>query len=302
MRKSPISLLCLDAYKVSDIQRILNYADALEGGKDSCANRMNGKILCPIFLQDSSRTYINATTSFIRMGGTALPLNMLNTRLGSGWSEPIRDFCTLINSCCDYVIFRSPTAEELFEFAKWCKVPLINGGNGSGKKSDHPVQALVDLFVIQQNLKHKPIKILMLGGKHIRTTRTQVKLFYRYGFDIDIISPSSPVCNDDMDSFYKENTTEYDNIESVDLSTYDILYHNGMDENPSIKSPENYVITLSKLKETGFTGIIMHSLPRLNELEHAIDDTSYNMYYTQMKKAKYVFQSIYCFLQEINER
>lgn len=67
-----------------------------------------------------------------------------------------------------------------------------------------------------------------------------VKLFYRFGYNIDIISPSCSIDNNDMDSFYARNVVEYDGLDSVDMSKYDMLYYNGMDEDAGIKSPDKY--------------------------------------------------------------
>lgn len=292
------SLLDIDSLHISDVQTVIANANAIENGETDFSSLMENMILCPVFFQESSRTYINATVSFARMGGTILPLNTANTRVGSDWNEPIRDFCALINACCDYVIVRCAEAQDMFEFAKWCTVPMINGGNGVGRGSEHPMQALIDLFVIQKIFGENPVKVLMVGGKHIRTTRTQFKLFRRLGYTIDVVSPPSHIDNGDMDSFYSDNVAEYESVESADLSQYDILYHNGMDEDSSIKSPEKYVVTLAKLQKGGFGGVVMHSLPRLNELDKEIDDTDFNMYYAQMSKAKFVFQSVYHFLYE----
>lgn len=296
MSNSALQLTDLDSLSIQQIVSVLDLARDLKNNRVDCSEWMTGNILCPLFMQDSSRTYINSSTSFTRMGGAVLPLSISNTRLGSAWSEPVRDFCTLINAACDIAILRTVKASTLFEFQTWLDIPLINAGNGIGAGSEHPMQALIDLHVIREYVKPADVRILMVGGIHIRTTRSQAKLFHRFGFEIDTIAPPSIVDNSDIVKFFESNTRAYDDVRSVDLSKYDVIYHNGMDEDHTVKTSDKYNISASTLTNGGFSGKVMHSLPRLSELSHDIDDTEFNLYYTQMSEARYVYQSMFNFL------
>ena len=294
------SLIGLDELSNGEIEAILSTASAFEEGTRDHHMLMSNMILVPLFFQESSRTYINSTTSFVRMGGTVLPLTIDNTRLNSRWSEPIRDFCQLLNACCDLVIVRSPDAETVLDFARWCEKPIINAGNGAGTGSEHPVQSLVDLYVIRKRYGENPIKLLMIGGKHIRTTRTQTKLFRRFDFDVDLIASDVAADNHDMDSFYSQNVREYRDVREIDLSRYDVIYHNGADEDPNANPGDNIFLNKELLQTKNFRGIVMHSLPRLKELSTDLDDTTYNYYYQQMIKSKYIFQSVFDFITQSN--
>jgi len=290
------SLIGLEELSNSEIETILSTASEFEKGTRECRMLMSGMILAPLFFQESSRTYLNSTTSFARMGGTILPLTIENTRLNKRWSEPIRDFCQLLNACCDLAIVRSPDVDTVLDFAKWCDKPIINAGNGFGTGSEHPVQSLVDLHVIRKRYGADPVRLLMIGGKHIRTTRTQTKLFRRFNFDVDLIASDVPADNRDMDLFYKENVREHRDVREVDLSNYDVIYHNGADEDPNANPGDNIFLNRDLLENKNFRGIVMHSLPRLQELSTDLDDTIYNSYYDQMAYSKYIFQSIYKFI------
>jgi aspartate carbamoyltransferase catalytic subunit len=277
---------------MEDIERLMVTATTLLSGETDFRDRMEGRVLCPVFFQDSSRTFINSTSSFLRMGGTVLPLNVANTRIGSAWSEPIRDFCTLLNATCDVAIIRVPTATAMTEFAKHLSIPFINAGNGIGKGSEHPMQALIDLFTLREAFGARPLKILMIGGIHVRTTRTQFKLFRRAHHEIDLIAPPVPVANDDMDTAYA-SARFLDDVRDVDLSSYEVIYHNGMDEDPGVHTSEKFNIHHELLQRNGFRGKVMHSLPRLAELSTDLDDSIFNLYYRQMELSRFVFQS--CF-------
>ncbi len=291
-------LISLDGTTIQDIEALLAEAAAIRDGQYDISRLMAGRVLCPVFFQDSSRTFINSTSGFIRMGGSVLPLNVANTRIGSAWSEPIRDFCTLLNATCDVAIIRTGDAEAMFEFANHLSIPFINAGNGIGKGSEHPMQALIDLFTIRDIFGPRRLKILMIGGIHVRTTRTQFKLFRRVGHEIDIIAPAVSVANDDMDLVYT-SARFLDDVREVDLSSYDIIYHNGMDEDPTVSSSARYNLNKDLLVSNGFRGKVMHSLPRLGELSTDIDDSEFNIYFHQMRLARFVFQSCFdCILTD----
>lgn len=295
------SLIGLDKLSTDEISHIISVAGEIESGSKEHFQALTGRVLAPLFFQESSRTFINSTTSFMRMGGVILPIQTENTRLNAQWSEPIRDFCQITNSCCDYLIVRSPEADTVLEFEKWSDIPILNAGNGYGKGSEHPGQTLVDLYVIQQAFGKIKLNILMVGGRHIRTTRTQVKLFHRLGHKVDLIPSSIEVDNSDMEEFYENNIHEYSDIRDLDLSTYNVIYHNGADEDHNAHASEAIKVNRALLKRQGFQGIVMHSLPRLAELSTDVDNTPFNGYFAQMRKSVHVFQSIFLHLMEKNK-
>ncbi len=230
------------------------------------------------------------------MGGQVQHLNLNNTRFGSKWAEPIQDFCTLINSCFDFAVFRTADVGTMFEFDKLCNIPIINAGNGSGVGAEHPVQALVDLFTIQRHFGASPLNILMLGGTHIRSTRSQIKLFSKFGHRLTVMSPPSPVNNNDIDDFCHKNCRSVvEDISEVELQDMDIIYHNGIDEDPNVVSSNEFVLDLELLRSHKFQGKVMHSLPRKNELQPCIDNSDYNLYFEQMENSKYVVQSVFLY-------
>lgn len=287
------SLIGLDDVELDVIESIMTKAKSIERCQLKQSKALDGCILAPLFFQESSRTFVNSTSSFIRMGGTVLPINLENTRLNEAWSEPIRDFCQLLNSCANLAIVRSPDVTTVLEFEKWTEIPLINAGNGAGTGSEHPMQTLVDLFIIQEKYGKAPINLLMIGGKHIRTTRTQTKLFTRLGFKVDLIPSSIEVENSDMNGWYEQHCEIFNDVRNVDLSKYQVIYHNGADEDSDARPGASINLNRKLLDVGRFDGVVMHSLPRLTELDHDLDDTKYNAYFLQMQMAGFVYQSVF---------
>jgi len=251
-----------------------------------------------LFFQESSRTYMNSTTAFMRLGGTLLPLNIENTRLNKTWSEPIRDFCVLLNNCCDYAIIRSPEGEVVEEFASWLDISVINAGNGYGKGSEHPVQALNDMATIRSAFADRKVKVLMIGGKQVRTMRSLVKLLLRMGHEVDLIVSDSllNIDNSDMDEIYESHVNYHADLPGCDLSKYDVIYHTGADEAQSVEDDMRFVINRQLLESRGFTGKVMHGLPRLAELDFDVDDTSFNLYFEQMRRLPEMYRAVFHYL------
>jgi|GEM_PF-4766594 len=236
---------------------------------------------------------MNAVSAFLRMGGNILTISLDNTRIGSKWAEPIQDFATLTSACVDFSVVRSADVETVLKLDQMSQIPIINAGNGFGLGSEHPIQALVDLFTIQNNFGDKGLNILMMGGQHIRSTRTQLKLLHRFGHNMIVMSPPSSCDNSDIDNFVARNCKSISSLDDVDLKKIDIIYHNGLDEDPNVYVLNEYILTKTQLEKKNFSGVVMHSLPRKEELSKCVDNTPYNLYFEQMKNSKFIFQTVY---------
>ena len=287
------TLVDLDDCSLNEVEQWLGVAYEIENNRWDVSRSLQGKILCPIFAQESSRTYINAITGFQKMGGAVSSLNFSNTRFGSNWNEPVQDFACLLDSCFDQVVFRSGDMQTVRDLAKLLNIPFINAGNGTGIGAEHPMQALVDLYTLKKQFGDNRLRILMIGGAHIRSTRSQIKLFLQAGHEVTVMSPPSFVDNSDIEKIIEEKCQCISPKTLEDWSGFNVIYHNGMDENPEAWTPLEYCLTRDVLDKHGFSGKVMHSLPRKNELTDCVDDTEYNLYFQQMKNSRWVFQSIF---------
>lgn len=287
------TLVDLDDLPMDEVWRWLDMAHEIAINRLDISGALRGKILCPVFAQESSRTYMNAIAGFQKMGGAVSPLNFANTRFGSCWKEPAQDFACLLDSCFDQVVFRSGDMQSVRELAALVNIPFINAGNGVGTGAEHPMQALVDLYTLHRQFGDCRLRILMIGGTHIRSTRSQIKLFLRAGHEVTVMSPPPKVDNSDIEKIIKEQCRSVSQEEQEDWSGFDVVYHNGMDEDSEAWAPEEYRLTRDILGRRRFRGKVMHSLPRKNELTDCVDDTGYNLYFQQMKNSRWVFQSVF---------
>ena len=286
-------LVDLGDYPMDKIGQWLDMAHEIERNRWDISRSLRGKILCPIFAQESSRTYMNSISSFQKMGGIVSPTDFANTRFGSKWNEPIRDFACLLDSCFDQVVFRSGDMQIVRDLSALLNIPFINAGNGVGIGAEHPMQALVDLYTLRRQFGDNHLRILMIGGAHIRSARTQIKLFLRAGHEVTVMSLPPKVDNSDIEKIIEEQCWRASPEALENWSGFDVIYHNGMDEDPEVCVPLEYRLTLDILGRRGFRGKVMHSLPRKNELMNCVDDTGYNLYFQQMKNSRWVFQSVF---------
>jgi len=77
------------------------------------------------------------------------------------------------------------------------------------------------------------------------------------------------------------------------LKKIDIIYHNGLDADPNVYVLNEYILTKTQLEKKNFSGVVMHSLLRKEELSKCVDNTPYNLYFEQMKDSKFIFQTVY---------
>lgn len=286
-------LIDLDSIPIDEINMWLSFADELEKGWWDVHRSLEGKILCPVFSQESSRTYITAVSNFLQMGGKVLPLSCAGTKFDSKLQEPVQDFACLINACCNQVICRSGDMQLVRDFAAHVRVPFINVGNGMGVGSEHPMQALADLYTLRRYFGSDQIRILMMGGAHICSARSQIKLFLRCGYEVTVMSPSSKVDNSDIEEIIETRCHVLSSQHEGDWSGFDVIYHNGIDEGYNSVASRAYYLTSGILHQRRFSGKVMHSLPRKGELSSCVDLTDFNAYFRQTESSKWVFQSVF---------
>lgn len=287
------TLLDLDDIALDEIDVWLAFARSLADGRRDVSRALEGRVLCPLFGQESSRTFVNSTSAFLRMGGTVLPLALSGTRFGSRWKEPVQDFAVLLDACCDHVVCRDGDMQTIRDLAAALSIPFVNAGNGTGTGAEHPLQALVDLYTIREVFGERKLHILMMGGTHIRTTRSQIKLFLREGHALTIMAPPPRTPNADIETLITEQCAIRSPSDPTPWNAFDLIYHNGIDEDADTESPHAYCLDIETVRTRCFEGAIMHSLPRKNELSPCLDPTPYNLYFRQMMLARWVFQSIF---------
>ncbi|HSE39992.1 MAG TPA: aspartate carbamoyltransferase [Acidobacteriota bacterium] len=255
---------------------------------------LKGKILANVFYEPSTRTSSSFTAAMERLGGSVIPINEVRySSVAKG--ESLGDTVRTLECYCDVIVLRHPETGAAKTAASFLRKPLINAGDGTG---EHPTQALLDLFTIQEELgRLEGLTVTMLGDlKYGRTVHSLSKLLRLYGAKLNYVSPEilrmPPILIEELKAAGVQQK-EYSDLDEV-LPQTDVLYVTRVQrerfENPqdydSVK--DAYVITPETMKRAKKEMVIMHPLPRVNEIAMELDSDPRAAYFRQMEYGLYV--------------
>lgn len=245
--------------------------------KDNISTSLSGKILTNLFYEASTRTSSSFYSAMTRTGGSVIPIN--NVKFSSVTKgETLEDTIIAMSTLSDCIVLRHPDTGSANRAAKVSSVPIINGGDGEG---EHPTQTLLDGFTIYSN-KNKSLdnlNITFIGDlKNGRTVKGLVKLLSRYkNNNFNFISPESLKLPSEL---LPSNSIESENIENV-IDKTDVLYVTRVQKERG--SDHDYSLSLEKLNLLKRDSIVMHPLPRVNEIPREFDNDKRAKYFEQMR-------------------
>jgi aspartate carbamoyltransferase len=247
---------------------------------------LKGKILLNVFFEASTRTSLSFETAMKQLGGGVINFNQNVSSMIKG--ESYEDTIRTLEIYGDIMILRDPNIENLQIASSNIKIPLINAGNGSG---EHPTQALLDLYTIYKrfnNIENK--NILFMGDiKNSRTIHSLIQLLHLY--------PSNNIhlwcynnCEPDEEIVNRINKIHNKpciiiNDENYDLSNIDVVYCTRY-QKERVQNNEitnNLIVDKNFMKRLKPDAIVMHPLPRNNEISPEIDNDTRCVYFEQMK-------------------
>ena len=271
----------------NDIELILDAASLMEPLTVGGSKMLDGRIMAALFFEPSTRTRMSFESAMQKLGGNCISISEARTSaIEKG--ESLADTIRTIENYCDIIVLRHSQDGSARMAAEVASIPVINGGSGG---EEHPTQALLDLYTIRRELgKIDGLNIALLGD--LRYGRTVHSLAYGlalYDTTIHFISPDFLRIRreviDDVSS--KVQVYEKDAIIDV-LPEIDVLYVTRI-QRERIPDPEEYnkvkgayKITLDLLRKAKRDMIIMHPLPRVDEISPDVDQTPHAKYFKQM--------------------
>lgn len=255
---------------------------------------LKGKILANLFYEPSTRTSSSFTAAMERLGGSVIPINEVRySSVAKGESLP--DTIRSLECYSDVIVLRHPETGSAALAAQYGRKPIINAGDGTG---EHPTQALLDLFTIQEEMgRVNGLTITMLGDlKYGRTVHSLARLLTLYNVKLNYVSPEllrmpAEVIEEVGAKLIPQ--AEYTNLDEV-LAQTDVLYVTRVQkerfENPEDyeKVRGSYVITPELMTIAKNDMIVMHPLPRVGEISMDFDDDPRAAYFRQMEYGLYV--------------
>ena len=289
-KKNIISVRDLDKQK---LELIFDATDKIiDMSQDKRREIARGKTLGYLFFEPSTRTRLSFESAIALLGGTSIGIaDATSSSIHKG--ETLGDTVKVISSYCDVLVLRHSLDGSSRFAAEISNKPVINAGSGT---EEHPTQTIQDLFTIKKEKKKiDGLKIGITGD--LKYGRTVYSLLYglrNYDVDLHLISPESlRIRSDSTYDIKKElSYTESSNIDEY-IEDLDVLYVTRIqkerfpDEEEYAKVKGSYVIGSDMVKKMKDDAIILHPLPRIDEISADVDNTKHAKYFEQVEYGKY---------------
>lgn len=272
-------------YVLSRAEELEIYARGEEQGEGRKSDLLKGKILANLFYEPSTRTRFSFETAMKRLGGGVI--NLSSTEASSvAKGENLADTIRTVSGYCDVIVLRHPQEGASRMAASFSSVPIINAGDGAGQ---HPTQTLLDLYTIKREGLLDGLKIALIGDlKYGRTVHSLAYALSLYRATLFFVSPEELRMPDEIKSDLKEAGAEV--IESTDIKEIvkevNVLYITRIqkerfpDPAEYRKVAGTYRITTGLIEENEDV-IIMHPLPKVDEIDVEVDGTKNARYFKQ---------------------
>lgn len=280
-------IISMRDFSRDEIDFILNRAKEFEPfAKGKKSDLLSGKILATLFYEPSTRTRLSFDTAMKRLGGEVIDMGSIeSSSVAKG--ENLADTIRVIGNYADAIILRHPREGAARMASEYSKVPIINAGDGAGH---HPTQTLLDLYTIMRESNLQGLKIALVGDlKYGRTVHSLAYALSLYHADMTLISPKQLQMPDVIKKDLKKQgavVSETTNIEDV-IGDVDVLYVTRIQKERFPDSAEYqkvagiYRVTEELLKKARDDLIVMHPLPRIDEIDPEVDRTKYARYFEQ---------------------
>jgi aspartate carbamoyltransferase len=288
-------ILSVRQFSRSDLEYIFEVAHEMREmvARVGTFDLLKGKILANLFYEPSTRTSSSFTSAMERLGGSVIPINEVRySSVSKGESLP--DTVRTLECYADVIVLRHPETGSAALAAKYARKPIINAGDGVG---EHPTQALLDLFTIQEEMgRIDGLTVTMLGDlKYGRTVHSLARLLALFNVRLNYVSPEILRMPQEILQELPRtlSQTEQRTLEKV-LPQTDVLYvtrvqKERFEDEATYESVKNaFVISLETLKSAKEKMIVMHPLPRVGEIAMEVDDDPRAAYFRQMEYGLYV--------------
>jgi len=288
-------ILSLKDFGRDEYFRIFEAADELA---PIAKNRRNSdmlaeKTLVTAFYQPSTRTRLAHEAAMHRLGGHVTGFSDVKmTRAGDFYQESIKDTVKMLEYYGDVIVMRHFQQGAPHEAAKWASIPVINAGDGWG---EHPTQVLTDLYtILGEKGTLDGLKFLLIGDMRMRTMHSISYAMTKFDIEAFYISPPEMSLTKEFKKELVDLNLRFKEIEHVEqaIAQADVIYMEPVVQPDYTKSrderkgdvgmtPANYQVTRALMRKAKPDSIILHSLPRMDELLTEVDDTRHARYWVE---------------------
>lgn len=286
-------ILSAEQFTKDQIKKIFARADYFAATADKLADRRKvaklhqGRQLCSLFFQPSTRTRTSFETAASKLGMSVISTENARENSSSTKGETIEDtFRVLDGYKFDVIVMRHFEAGAAKRAAAICRTPLINAGDGTG---EHPTQSLLDAYTVFKRFGRLDNLQIVFGGdlRYGRTVRSLSRLLSKYpGNHITYVSVPELQVNEDVKKFLNVSGTKFSETTDVKaaLAKADVVYWTRL-QAEYLNDPESvqqeFILNKRLLKSLKKESIIMHPLPRVDEIHAEVDEDPRAMYFDQ---------------------
>lgn len=290
------SLIGPDDFTVAELDRLFELTEQIKNDKNYLRQSCRGKLLASLFFEPSTRTRLSFEAAMLRLGGSTLGFADAGSSSASK-GESLADTVRVVSSYSDVIVMRNPKEGAALLASRCSSVPVINAGDGG---HHHPTQTLTDLVTIKQLCgRFSGLSVCFCGDlKFGRTVHSLAASLSRYD-DVKMVfvSPGELAIPEYItrDILQKNNIsyTETDRLEKV-IAGIDVLYmtrvqrERFLNEEEYIRLKDSYILTPKLMKMARGNLVVLHPLPRVNEISVEIDDDPRAAYFRQAEYGMYI--------------
>lgn len=285
--KNLISIQDLDR---KDIDEILENASKMEKVAIDRSDLLKGKIMAVLFFEASTRTRLSFESAMLRLGGSVLGFSEVTSTSAGMKGETLADTIRTVERYADVLVMRHPLDGSARVAAEFSSVPVINAGSGA---EEHPTQALLDLYSIKKMKGALDGLTIALCGdlKYGRTVHSLGMALSHYDVKIILAAPPSlrmkPAIVEEIAKAGVQ-VSQVDTIEDAVTKDVDVVYQTRIqkeryaDENEYLKVAGKFKIELKDAKQLKDDAIILHPLPRVDEISPDVDKLPQARYFDQV--------------------
>lgn len=295
-------------FSVEELDKLLDLANDIEANPDKYAHACDRKKLATCFYEPSTRTRLSFEAAMLNLGGSVLGFSSADSS-SAAKGESVSDTIRIISCYADICAMRHPKEGAPLVASLKSTIPVINAGDGG---HEHPTQTLTDLLTIR-SMKGRldNITIGLCGDlKFGRTVHSLINALIRYeNVRFVLISPEELRIPDYIrDDVLKANNVEFEEVERLEdaISELDVLYMTRVqrerffNEEDYVRLKNFYILTKEKMNLAKEDMLVLHPLPRVNEIAVEVDEDPRAAYFKQAQYGVYVRMALILTLLEID--
>ena len=294
-------------FSVEELDRLFDLANDIEKNMGKYAHACEGKKLATCFYEPSTRTRLSFESAMLNLGGSVIGFSDANSSSASK-GESVSDTIRVISCFADICAMRHPKEGAPMVAASHSSIPVINAGDGGHQ---HPTQTLTDLLTIR-SLKGRlnNFTIGLCGDlKFGRTVHSLINALVRYeGIRFIFISPEELKVPDYITDMLKEKNIPYEEVIRLEdtMPKLDLLYMTRVqkerfsNEEDYVRLKDFYILDKAKMEQAKPDMMVLHPLPRVNEISVEVDDDPRAAYFKQVQYGVYVRMALILTLLEID--